>query len=64
MAQKAVKTVDRVGTASPLKARVLSSSAMQMVLKSFDNRGQVYMHFVPRGITINTKYTMVSWASI
>jgi hypothetical protein len=43
-----------------VKAKVLASRTKQMVLAFFYSKGLVYMHIIPRGITIYANYTVAA----
>ncbi len=44
------------GAPGPIKAKVHTTRAKQMVLAFFDSKGLIYTNYVPRGTTVNAKY--------
>jgi hypothetical protein len=46
------------GQPGPRKARVHASWTKQMLMAFFDSKGLIYTHIVPRGISINSAYTV------
>jgi hypothetical protein len=44
----------------PAKAKVLASHNKQMVLAGFDSKGLMYMHIIPKRITISANYTLAA----
>jgi hypothetical protein len=47
------------GSPGSVKAKVAASCTKQVLVAFFDNKGLVYTHIVPRGITINENYTII-----
>jgi hypothetical protein len=52
------------GTPGPMKAKVAASGTKQMVLAFFDNKGVIYMNYVPRGTTVNGNYIIKALKSV
>jgi hypothetical protein len=46
------------GQSGLTKAKVHVSRMKQMVLAFFDSKGLIYTNYVPRGTTVNTKYSV------
>ncbi len=54
--KNSVHAVARKGKPGSTKDKVSASPTKQTVLGFFDNKGKVYINYVPRGTTVNADY--------
>ncbi len=57
--KKQLKQWIKKGRHGPVKTKVAASRTKQLVLAFFDSKGLVYIHIIPKGIMINSNYTVV-----